>query len=207
MPARGFLALLAVLLAFLGLWGARGAEAGEGATVVLAAGSVATELRIFLSADGRSYVIDSSEPLESGGTVCVHPTENPNRISCTAKAVSGFYFNGGPGNDAVVVGAKVPVPVVLRGGGGDDLLVGGGGADVLRGGAGDDLLVGGPGRDVCNGGGSGEDAALGCEVERSLAARCASRSELRAASETSSCGRWARSHPDQIAALFRSGLR
>jgi RTX calcium-binding nonapeptide repeat (4 copies) len=189
-----------------------------GVTVVLAGGSGPAELRISLSADGSSYLISSSTPLETGGDVCSNPPGDPDQLSCRAVAVAGFDFNGGPGDNTVIVGKSVPAPVTLRGGSGNDLLVGGGGddtliggpgenvliggpgADHLYGGADDDLLIGGPGHDVCNGG-AGENAALGCEVEKNVAVSCASLGELRAAAGPSPCARWARHHPGAISRL------
>jgi hemolysin type calcium-binding protein len=189
-----------------------------GATVVLAGGSGPDEIQISLSADGRVYWISSAAPLEAGGGVCANPPGNPGQLSCQAAAVAGFTFNGGPGDNTVIVGKAVPAPVTLRGGSGDDLLAGGGGNDVLiggagenvlnggpgddrlYGGAGDDLLIGGPGQDVCNGG-AGENAALGCEVEKNVAVSCRSLRELRMAAGPSPCARWARRHPGAIARL------
>jgi len=155
--------------------------------VLFTAGPEANSIKIGLSADGRSYEIDSIVPLEVAGDVCAHPEGEPNKLTCVATAISGFEVNAGGGDDEVTISPAVPVPVSLRGGpgddrlaggGGDDKLVGGVGADVLLGrggndslfggpdrdrllgGPGDDLLRGGPGADVLDGG-PGEDRIRG----------------------------------------------
>jgi len=147
-------------------------------TVLLAGGEETNMIKIWLSPDGREYVIDSLVQLEVGGTVCAHPEEKSNELVCDAPSIAGFEVNAGGGEDRVTVANDVAVPVTMRGGAGDDFLLGGGGADKLIGGAGndkliggrgadllyggpgDDLLVGGPGADVLRGG-SGEDSLVG----------------------------------------------
>lgn len=137
--------------------------------LLLAGGPEDNAITIALSSDGRSYVIDSIAPLEVGGGVCAHPEGLENEIVCEAAAIGGFEVNANGGNDSVVVGKTVPIPVTLRGGPGDDRLVGGSGADKLLGGAGNDLLVGRSGNDWIAGstgddkllGGSGDDKLLG----------------------------------------------
>jgi RTX calcium-binding nonapeptide repeat (4 copies) len=147
--------------------------------VLLAGGAEESMIQIALSPDGRSYVIDSLAPLEAGGSICVHPPENPNELICQATAVRSFEVNAGSGDDTVTVGKAVPVPVTLRGGAGDDALTGGrasdilvggeggdrlsgqGGADMLYGLAGIDTLIGGWGVDVLRGGSSQDRLAGG----------------------------------------------
>jgi Ca2+-binding RTX toxin-like protein len=130
-------------------------------TVLLAGGEEASTIRIWLSSDGRQYVIDSAVSLEVGETVCTHADENPNELVCDAPAIAGFEVNSGGGDDRVTVADKVAIPVTMRGGSGNDTLLGGSGSDKLIGGTGDDrlfgwrgfdLLYGGPGDDVLNGG-------------------------------------------------------
>jgi hypothetical protein len=137
--------------------------------VLLTGGPEANVLEVRLSPDGRSYVIDSTVPLEAGGGICLHPEGNENRLFCEATAIAGFEVNAGGGNDSVVIFPKVPVPVTLRGGPGDDRLVGGAvpdkliggtGNDALFGRTGDDWLYGGPGDDSLYGG-PGDDRLLG----------------------------------------------
>jgi RTX calcium-binding nonapeptide repeat (4 copies) len=138
-------------------------------TVVLAGGAELSMIHIWLTPDGRSYVIDSAAPLEVGGTVCEHSAGNPDELVCQAVLVAGFEINAGPGNDSVVVSSQVTIPVTMRGGPGDDTLAGGGGPDKLIGGdgndrligkGGNDLIFGGPGNDTIYGG-SGEDTLRG----------------------------------------------
>jgi hypothetical protein len=138
-------------------------------TVVLAGGAEESMIRIWLTPDGRSYVIDSVAPLEVGGDVCENSPGNANELTCQAPVVAGFEVNAGPGNDSITVARGVEIPVTLRGGAGQDVLVGASGSDKLIGGegndelsgrGGDDLLYGGPGNDSLSGG-PGEDVLRG----------------------------------------------
>jgi hypothetical protein len=146
--------------------------------VLLAGGPESNDIHIWLTPDGRTYVIESIVPLEVGGTVCENPPGMPNELDCQAARVSGFEVNADAGDDQVRVAPSVAIPVTLRGGPGRDVLVGGSGADRLYGGAGadklvgrdgDDVLVGGPGSDQLFGGpgndvlkgGPGQDTLVG----------------------------------------------
>src|SRR3954454_24613540 len=91
-------------------------------TVVLAGGSAQNSIRIWLTPDGRSYVIDSAVPLEVGGTVCENTPGVPTELVCKSPLVAGFEVNGGEGGDAFSVSSAVEVPVTMRGGSGNDLL-------------------------------------------------------------------------------------
>lgn len=147
-------------------------------TVVLAGGTTESMIHIWLTPDGRSYVIDSIAPLEVGGTICENAPGKSNELICQAPLVAGFEVNAGSGNDNVSVSRGVTIPVTMRGGAGEDILLGGSGADKLIGGdgndrlsgrAGDDLIFGGAGNDLVRGGtgddivrgGPGQDTALG----------------------------------------------
>jgi RTX calcium-binding nonapeptide repeat (4 copies) len=125
-------------------------------TVLLAGGQEANEIKIWLSADGREYVIDSIVQLDVGGTVCWHPESKPNELVCDAPAIAGFEINAGGGDDRVTVAKRVTVPVTMRGGAGDDVLSGGAGRDKLIGGFGSDRLIGGFGDDLLIGGGGND---------------------------------------------------
>jgi Ca2+-binding RTX toxin-like protein len=138
-------------------------------TVVLAGGSEQNTIRIWLTQDGRSYVVDSAVPLEVGGAVCENPAGNANELVCKAPMVAGFEVNAGIGDDTVTVSKAIGIPVTMRGGAGQDLLVGGSGPDKLIGGpgddhlagrGGDDLIYGGPGDDAIDGG-PGDDVLRG----------------------------------------------
>ncbi len=129
-------------------------------TVLLAGGEEDNVIKVWLSSDGRLYVIDSVVQLDVGGTVCSHPEDNANELLCDAPAIAGFEVNAGGGDDKVSVAKDVMAPVTLRGGAGDDLLVGGGGPDKLIGGNGDDRLVGWRGDDLLYGG-PGSDVLIG----------------------------------------------
>jgi len=137
------------------------ATAEHSINLVLAGSPGEDRITIELSADGRSYEIESATPLEVGGTVCTHPEKLTTMLICEAAPIAGFEINTGAGNDVVTLGRTVPVPATIRGGEGDDVLTGGAGADKLIGGPGDDeligrggndLLIGGPGDDRLNGG-------------------------------------------------------
>lgn len=156
---------LAMLVTLLGA----SASAETTYTVVLAGGATQSMIHIWLTEDGRSYVIDSIAPLEVGGEVCENPPETQNELICKAPLVAGFEVNAGEGADTISVGSSITVPVTMRGGSGNDTLIGGGGADKLIGSdgrdrllgrGGDDLLFGGPGDDELVGG-SGNDVLRG----------------------------------------------
>jgi Ca2+-binding RTX toxin-like protein len=145
-------------------------------TVVLAGGSEQNTIRIWLTPDGRSYVIDSAVPLEVGGTVCENSPGSANELVCKAPMVAGFEVNAGIGDDTVTVSRAIEIPVTMRGGAGQDLLVGGSGPDKLIGGpgddhlagrGGDDLIYGGPGNDVIVGG-TGNDVLRGGPGQNSV---------------------------------------
>lgn len=121
-------------------------------TVLLAGGGEPNMIRIWLSPDGREYVIDSVVQLEVGGEVCRHPQANPFELICSAPLIAGFEVNAGGGDDRVGVAKNVSIPVTMRGGTGDDFLLGGSGPDKLIGGAGADILVGWRGADILYGG-------------------------------------------------------
>lgn len=139
---------------------ALGGAAPQTFTVLLAGGEEANTIHIWLTADGRDYVIDSTVPLEVGGEVCANTPGNPNELACEAPSIAGFEVNAGGGNDSVTVAREISIPVTMRGGAGNDTLVGGSGPDKLLGGPGDDRLVGGPGNDVLYGG-PGNDVLIG----------------------------------------------
>jgi Ca2+-binding RTX toxin-like protein len=153
--------LILILTTLLVAFSAAAAHAGERSlTLLLTGGNEANSVQIGLSADGRSYAIESDAGLEVGGTVCTHPEGNMNALLCEAAAIAGFEVNANGGDDTIVVAREVGAPVTLRGGPGNDRLIGGGGGDKLIGGVGDDVLVGRAGDDWLYGGG-GDDRLIG----------------------------------------------
>jgi Ca2+-binding RTX toxin-like protein len=154
--------LLATQISMLG-----SAAAAPTYNVVLAGGLESNLISIQLSADGRTYVIDSAGPLEVGNSVCSNPPGVSTELICQAPAVASFEVNGGAGNDSVVTSPDISIPVGLRGGSGNDTLTGGGGPDKLVGGDGNDRLVGRGGDDALYGG-NGDDTLLGCSGNDTL---------------------------------------
>ena len=167
--------MLAILIASAPTAGVAGPKP---VNVLLAGGPEPNKIFIWLSSDGRSYVIDSVVPLEVGGDVCAHPAGKPNQLLCQASLIGGFEVNAGAGDDWIAVSRGVSVPVTMRGEAGDDTLIGGsgndkliggsgndrligrGGNDILYGGPGNDILRGGPGNDILRGG-PGKDTVRG----------------------------------------------
>ena len=74
--------------------------------------------------------------------------------------ISSVRIRAGQGDDLVIVGARVQVPVDADGEGGDDSLSGGERGDTLAGNLGDDYIFGRGARDVIDGG-AGSDVLLG----------------------------------------------
>jgi hypothetical protein len=129
-------------------------------TVLLAGGSASNVIQIWLTPDGRSYVIDSIVPLEVGGDVCGNPAGNPNELICPAPLIAGFEINADGGDDRISVAKDIAIPVTMRGGSGSDVLQGGAGPDKLIGGTGEDRLTGWRGDDLLAGG-LGDDVHFG----------------------------------------------
>lgn len=129
-------------------------------TVLLAGGTASNVIHIWMTSDGRNFVIDSIVPLEVGGHVCSNPEGNPNELICPTAPIAGFEVNADGGDDKIVVHEEVSIPVTMRGGSGNDVLLGGRGADKLSGGSDDDRLVGGWGADLLAGG-PGDDVHIG----------------------------------------------
>jgi hypothetical protein len=128
-------------------------------TVILAGGDEANRIHIWLSPDGREYVIDSLGPLGVGESPCSNPNGDPNQLVCEAPRIGGFWVNASDEDDVVSIARNISIPVTLNGGGGDDRLTGGAGNDLLHGDAGNDRLVGGKGDDVLYGG-EGDDVLI-----------------------------------------------
>lgn len=153
--------LLALALLAAALSTSATAEAPTAYNVLLAGGGASNVIRIWLTPDGRTFVIDSVVPLEAGGAICEHDGQNMNRLVCPAVEIASFEVNADGGDDQIRVDPTVTVPTTIRGGtgrdvifggSGDDKLVGGPGSDKIVGRDGDDTIVGGPGHDVLLGG-------------------------------------------------------
>jgi Ca2+-binding RTX toxin-like protein len=171
--------ILIALTALVALQVAAGfarAEPGP-VTLLISGGPGNSGLHISLTPDGRGYLIVSTDPLEVGGNICEHPSEDAlSELVCKATAIAGFEVNAAGGSDTVVFSSDVPAPVTVRGGPGADRLVGGNASDKLIGGPdrdflegrrGDDWLLGGPGPDKLLGG-PGNDQLRGGPDKDSL---------------------------------------
>src|SRR5262249_26826664 len=64
------------------------------------------------------------------------------------EGVTGIYFEGGQGDDKIVLDSSVTLPTTLKGGAGNDTIIGSKGRDLIIGGLGDDSLTGGTGEDT-----------------------------------------------------------
>src|ERR1044072_7769033 len=80
-------------------------------TVLLAGGAEESKIHIWLSPDGRDYVIDSIVELEVGGEICVHPEGMTNELVCSAAMVAGFAVKVGGGGERVAGAKEISVPV------------------------------------------------------------------------------------------------
>jgi len=149
-----------ILLAILATQSAAVAHAETTYTVVLAGGAAQNTIHIWLTPDGRSYVIDSAVPLEVGGAICENTPNVSTELICKAPLVAGFEVNGGAGDDSVSIASAIELPVTMRGGLGNDTLIGGSGPDKLVGGEGNDKLSGRGGSDMIFGG-RGSDELFG----------------------------------------------
>lgn len=149
-----------LILALAALFAPSAHAAEPTVTVVLAGSGGDDQFHIHLSEDGTQYAIVSTAPLAGGGKFCSYPGATTDELLCEAPPIGGFEVNAGPGDDAVIVGPEVTVPLTIRGGPGDDGLTGGSGADKLVGGPGDDTLAGRAGNDWLFGG-SGDDTLSG----------------------------------------------
>ncbi len=97
------------------------------------------------------------------------PSPDPNDPSKFQPPVLRIVGNGGNGDDIIVIGEGVPIPVELDGGAGDDKLYAGGAAAVIRGGSGKDFIQGSEFADMLSGddgddeiwGGEGDDEIHG----------------------------------------------
>ncbi len=125
-------AIVLIALASLAALPALGQAKPQTYNVLLAGGAEENMIHIWLTADGRSYVIDSVVPLEVGGTICANPEGMPNELVCEAPLIGSFEVNSGSGDDVVTIAREVTVPVTMRGGPGEDTCNGGPGADVVN---------------------------------------------------------------------------
>jgi hypothetical protein len=157
---RALLILLSIALLQGALAPLSSGSATKTYNVLLAGGAENSMIRIWLTPDGRTYVIDSIVALEVGGDICVNPEGQSNELLCDAPSIASFEVNSAAGDDDVSVAPTVSIPVTMRGGPGDDVLRGGSGPDKLIGGSGRDRLFGHRGSDALYGG-AGVDALFG----------------------------------------------
>jgi Ca2+-binding RTX toxin-like protein len=163
--AAALLVLLALALPIAAA--AKETRPEKSVNVVLAGDDAANTISIGVTPDGRGYMLESSAPLEVGGSICSHPSGDEDQLLCEAAPIAGFEVNGNGGDDTIALSPTVPVPATLRGGPGEDKLSGGAGNDKLVGGPGNDTLVGRGGDDSLFGG-PGEDKLSGGPGDDSL---------------------------------------
>src|SRR6476620_6945483 len=99
---KAILIMLAILAAQTAPFAPAEAEPTT-STVVIAGGGEQNKIHIWLTPDGRSYVVDSAAPLAVGGVICENAPCIPNELLCQAPLVAGFELNGGSREDVVVV--------------------------------------------------------------------------------------------------------
>ena len=149
-----------------------------GAANVVAPLEVLETRRLFaVAVGGGSATIDASTPrLDVEGTrradqINVDLNAGTGNIDVTingqlagsfspAQVPAGIRIDGDRGNDTIVVGSAITLPVEIRGDKGNDQITGGGGDDNIDGGAGRDNCAGGDGRDSITGG-AGNDRVSG----------------------------------------------
>ena len=73
------------------------------------------------------------------------------RTTFDVGSVNTVVINSGAGDDLVIVGSKLTVPVLMNGGNGNDSLSGGQNADSISAGSGDDYVYGRGGDDIVSG--------------------------------------------------------
>jgi len=78
--------------------------------LLLVGSSGPDRIRVILSADGQTYVIYSSNPLQPDGEICWNSEGRPDVLACEAKVIAGIIFEGDAGDDVATIGRRVPVP-------------------------------------------------------------------------------------------------
>ena len=104
---------------------------------------------IFSTTDGTVHVhgSNSADALTLSGGSTISATLNASTYSWSTSTISRFHVHLHAGDDALLVGTSLSVPIIAWGGTGNDTLIGGSGNDVLRGGQGNDVIDGGDGDD------------------------------------------------------------
>ena len=133
--------------------------------------------RLYAADPGGTATIDTSTPrLDVEGTrradqITVDLNATTGNIDVTingaaagsfavAQIPAGIRIDGRAGNDTIVVGAAVTLPVEIHGDKGNDVITGSSGNDTIDGGAGRDSCAGGAGDDSIRGG-NGHDSLSG----------------------------------------------
>ncbi|HTN74788.1 MAG TPA: calcium-binding protein [Pirellulaceae bacterium] len=113
------------------------------------------------AAGGLSVTVDGNTVPFSGITaINIFGQQGNDTILIGGNITVPITIQAGNGNDIILIGSGVTSTVFAFGGAGNDIIVGGSGNNVLVGGAGDDLLTGGNRSDLLIGG-TGSDILLG----------------------------------------------
>lgn len=130
-----------------------GLASTQSAPISISAGAAAVvdgELIVTTSPSGSNVTIEA-------GSIIVTVDGHTQTFEETVDIIRVF---GSDGDDTIVVGSGVSVPLWITGGKGNDLIIGGSGADIIDGGEGNDIIAGGAGRDLLIGG-DGHDLIVG----------------------------------------------
>lgn len=136
---------------------------GSTKSLDLNAGPTATKRDFISTSDvGEEFLVTGS-----GKNITVTFTNTGH--TQTFSDIDELVFNGGKGNDRLIIDASVTTKIIFNGGEGDDEFTGGAGDDVVIGGLGNDIINGGGGNNTLDGGagadeitgGSGNDTIIG----------------------------------------------
>ena len=138
--------------------------------LTLNAGPTANQ-RDFIS---TSDVGEEFQVTGTGKNISVYFANTKDTVSYTN--VDLIIFNGGKGDDRLIIASTVTTAFTFDGGEGDDEFQGGGGDDIVTGGIGNDIINGGAGKNTLDGGdgadiitgGSGNDIIIGGNGDDSL---------------------------------------
>ena len=133
---------------------------GKGKTLVISSGIFAWK-RLLLGGgvdNNESFAISQVDDI-----ITVSAFGKSQTFDNSSGNIIQILFDGGMGNDTLIVDESVSLPVYATGGKGDDTITGGSGNDYIFGGKGNDTLTGAGGDDVISGG-DGDDTYIFADV-------------------------------------------